>query len=119
MQLMNDQAQPAPAAPGARPSRPAERPDLYADLLSRIEEKTAVVGVIGLGYVGLPLARTFAANGYRVLGFDVDAEKVARLGEGKSYIGHIGDEVVREMRGQGFDATDRFERLDEADAVLV
>src|SRR5947209_4027325 len=95
-------AGPAPAADGMERS---------AALLSRIAARTARVGVIGLGYVGLPLARTFAINGYPVLGFDIDPGKVTRLREGRSYIGHIGDEVVADLRARGFDATHHFERL--------
>jgi UDP-N-acetyl-D-glucosamine dehydrogenase len=90
-----------------------------AELLARIQAKQARVGIIGLGYVGLPLARTFAINGYSVLGFDVDPVKVARLHEGESYIGHIGAELIHEMRDHGFDATTSFDRLDEPDVVII
>lgn len=93
--------------------------DTFAQLDSRIATKTARVGIIGLGYVGLPLARAFAAAGYRVLGFDVDAAKVDKLTAGKSYINQIPDAAVAEMRTRGFEATDRFDRLGEADAVLI
>ncbi len=88
-------------------------------LLAAIEGRTARVGIIGLGYVGLPLARAFAEAGYRVLGFDTDPAKVARIAEGRSYIGHIADESIRAMRDRGFEATDRFDRLGEADAVII
>jgi UDP-N-acetyl-D-glucosamine dehydrogenase len=93
--------------------------DLSSTLLSRIRDRSARVGIIGLGYVGLPLARAFALGGYPVLGFDVDPAKVDRLGRGQSYIGHIGDEVVREMAGRGFRATADFGRLGEADAIII
>jgi UDP-N-acetyl-D-glucosamine dehydrogenase len=93
--------------------------DVYASLLAKINEKRARVAIIGLGYVGLPLARALSAKGFPVLGFDIDAEKVARLQRGESYIGHIPSDVVREMREHGFSATDRFERLGEADAILI
>ncbi len=88
-------------------------------LIERIRGRSAIVGVIGLGYVGLPLARAFATAGYRVLGFDSDPSKVAKLMEGESYIGHIGAEAVAEMRSRGFEATDDFTRLDEPDAVII
>ncbi len=91
----------------------------YEELLLAIEERTARVGIIGLGYVGLPLAHAFSRGGFPVIGFDIDAAKIARLGQGKSYIGHISDETVRDMNANGFEATDRFERLDEVDAVLI
>ncbi len=78
-----------------------------------------MVGVIGLGYVGLPIARAFSAVGFRVLGFDVDPVKVERLNRGESYIGHIAGDVVATMRQQGFEATAEFERLDEPDAIII
>jgi UDP-N-acetyl-D-glucosamine dehydrogenase len=93
--------------------------DASAALLAKIEKRTARVGIIGLGYVGLPLARAFALRGFPVLGFDIDAEKVERLQRGESYIGHIPAAVVREMRAKRFEATARFERLDEPDAILI
>jgi UDP-N-acetyl-D-glucosamine dehydrogenase len=94
-------------------------PDYHASLMTRINTKQARIGVIGLGYVGLPLARAFADKGFRVLGFDVDAPKVQRLQRGESYIGHILPETVRQMLARGFEATDRFSRLDEPDAILI
>jgi hypothetical protein len=79
---------------------------LADELSSRIEERTARVAIVGLGYVGLPLAETFAWGGYPVLGFDIDAEKVAKLNRGESYIGHICPERVSELVGSGrFEAT--------------
>jgi UDP-N-acetyl-D-glucosamine dehydrogenase len=90
-----------------------------AALLAKIEARTARVGIIGLGYVGLPLARAFASKGYPVLGFDVDSQKIERLARGESYIGHIASEVIADMRGAGFEATDQFGRLNEADAVII
>lgn len=92
--------------------------DAFASLLSRINDKAASVGIIGLGYVGLPLARAFVDGGFSVLGFDVDSAKVDRLRRGESYIGHITAEVIRGMAGR-FEATDRFERLDEPDAIII
>jgi UDP-N-acetyl-D-glucosamine dehydrogenase len=88
-------------------------------LLLAIEGRQALVGIIGLGYVGLPLARAFADAGYRVLGFDTDPAKVEKLASGQSYIGHISDESVAAMRAAGFEATDQFERLGEADAIII
>ena len=93
---------------------------LADDLASRIEQRTARVAVVGLGYVGLPLAETFAWGGYPVLGFDVDEEKVAKLHRGESYIGHICPERVAELVGSGrFDATCDPERFVEADAIVI
>lgn len=81
--------------------------------------KLAHVGIIGLGYVGLPLARVFSQAGFSVLGFDTDQAKVERLNRGESYIAHIPPDVVRGMREQGFEATADFERLSEPDAILI
>ncbi|OWK47280.1 nucleotide sugar dehydrogenase [Fimbriiglobus ruber] len=93
--------------------------DVFSDLLSRVRTKSARVGIIGLGYVGLPLARAFARAGFRVLGFDVDTHKVDKLTAGRSYIKQIADSTIREMLAAGFEATDQFERLGEVDAVLI
>src|SRR5437016_1936632 len=70
---------------------------LADELRSRIEQRTARLCVVGLGYVGLPLAETFAWGGYPVLGFDIDQGKVESLKRGESYIGHIGRERVAEL----------------------
>ncbi len=91
----------------------------HSSLLSKIESGTVRVGIIGLGYVGLPLARAFAERGIAVLGFDVDPVKVAKLKEGQSYIGHIPDSTIRRIREQRFEATTSFERLDEPDVIIV
>jgi UDP-N-acetyl-D-glucosamine dehydrogenase len=93
---------------------------LASALLTRIRDRSARVGVVGLGYVGLPLAETFAWGGYSVLGFDVDTEKVAKLKEGKSYIGHIASARVAELMATGrFDATTDFSRFAEVDAIII
>lgn len=91
----------------------------FAALMARIKQREARVGIIGLGYVGLPLARAFSANGYAVLGFDVDHAKVERLQRGESYIGHIDADVIQQMRQRGFEATPYFDRLREPDAIIV
>src|SRR4051812_46038709 len=85
---------------------------LAVSLLKAIEGRTARVGVIGLGYVGLPLVELFAAAGFPVLGFDVDDAKVEHLRAGRSYIGHIDSARVAALRDGGrFDATADFARL--------
>jgi UDP-N-acetyl-D-glucosamine dehydrogenase len=93
--------------------------DLYPGLLAKVQGRRACVGIIGLGYVGLPLARAFAGGGYPVLGFDIDQGKVERLERGESYIGHIGPDAIREMREKKFQATSNFDRLDEPDAIII
>ena len=88
-------------------------------LRERILSRKACVGIIGLGYVGLPLALAFARKGFQVLGFDLDPAKVDQLNSGESYIGHISSETVAEMRSYGFEATTQFDRLVQADAILI
>jgi UDP-N-acetyl-D-glucosamine dehydrogenase len=89
-------------------------------LLSRIRLRTSAVAVIGLGYVGLPLAETFATGGYPVFGFDIDGEKVSRLRRGQSYIGHIPSERVAELVRTGrFEATSNASCFDSADAIVI
>lgn len=91
-----------------------------ARLSQRIADRTARVGVIGLGYVGLPLVELFASKGFSVLGLDIDPVKVGRLEAGQSYIGHIASERVAALRDSGrFSATADFSRLSEADAILI
>jgi UDP-N-acetyl-D-glucosamine dehydrogenase len=91
----------------------------YDELLQSIQSKTARIGIIGLGYVGLPLARAFASNGYSVLGFDIDPAKVTKLNSGHSYIRQIPDTVIADMRRRGFAATSRFDRLGEVEAIII
>jgi UDP-N-acetyl-D-glucosamine dehydrogenase len=88
-------------------------------LLRQIQQGSAGVGIIGLGYVGLPLARACARRGFPVLGFDTDPRKVELLGDGQSYIGHIGPETVRAMIESGFEPTSDLARLGEADIILI
>ena len=90
------------------------------DFVKRIEDKTARVGVIGLGYVGIPLVLEFGRQGYHVLGFDVDPVKVKMINAGQSYIKHIGPERIAAMVSEGlFEATADYARLPEVDAVLI
>ena len=89
-------------------------------LASRIENRKAVVGIIGMGYVGLPLAHTFCSAGFKVLGFDIDVEKVEALTAGRSYIKHIPARRIAEMRRRDrFVATTDYSRLAETDAILI
>lgn len=89
-------------------------------LASRIADRQALVGIIGLGYVGLPLVQAFVASGLRVLGFDVDERKVAMLAAGQSYIRSItGEWVAEQWRAGRFTATSEMARLREADAILI
>lgn len=90
------------------------------ELLRKIADRSAQVGVIGQGYVGLPLALVFQEAGFLVQGFDVDAGKVAALNRGESYIKHIGaDRVARAVQSGRFAATTDFDRLRECDAIFI
>lgn len=89
------------------------------ELLRRIQSREAVVGIVGLGYVGLPLMLRFCEVGYKVLGFDIDEAKVAALNSGRSYIAHIDSAQVAAARGAGFEATTQFARAAEADALIL
>ena len=94
--------------------------DMYPPLAAAIADKTAKIGVIGLGYVGLPLIRTFVAAGYKTLGFDVDPTKVDRLLAGESYIEHIPSEWIGKCVNEGkFQPTADMSRLVEADTLLL
>src|SRR5207302_9239882 len=89
-------------------------------LVARFHDRSAKIGIIGLGYVGLPLARTIAERGFTVLGFDLDPVKVTRLNAGESYIRHISSNSIAVLRKAGrLAATDEVARLGEADAILL
>ncbi|MEX0955317.1 MAG: nucleotide sugar dehydrogenase [Rhizobiaceae bacterium] len=88
-------------------------------LLDKLHQKQARIGIIGLGYVGIPLAVTFSDVGFRVLGFDIDARRVARLNSGISPIEHIRSDHVVAMVERGFEATTDLGRIGEADAIII
>ena len=88
-------------------------------LIRKFADRTAVIGIVGLGYVGLPLMLRYTDAGFRVLGFDIDTFKTGRLNAGESYIEHIPSEKIAAARQKGFEATDDFSRIAEADAVIL
>jgi len=91
-----------------------------SEQLERIKNKTFTVGIIGLGYVGLPLMWTFHKKGMPVLGFDVDKKKVDCVKNGTPYIKHLGDEMMGKLAKSDIcDATTDFSRMQEADALLM
>jgi UDP-N-acetyl-D-glucosamine dehydrogenase len=93
---------------------------LYESLLKKIEGKQAKVGIIGMGYVGLPLAEVFCKAGFRTLGFDIDPEKVRKLNAGKSYIEHIPSPRIKQMRAGGkFEASCEAKALRDCDALVI
>jgi UDP-N-acetyl-D-glucosamine dehydrogenase len=101
------------------PEEPALASDSLAAWVGRIEDRTARVGIIGLGYVGLPLTLLFSEERLRVTGFDIDAEKVERLNAGGSYIHRIEPEHIQAAQRAGFSATSDFAQIAEMDAVLI
>jgi UDP-N-acetyl-D-glucosamine dehydrogenase len=93
--------------------------DRKQELKQRIENRTARVGIIGLGYVGLPLALLFSGERFRVTGFDIDEAKVRALNGGGSYIVRITPQEIAHARANGFEATSDYDRLREMDVVLI
>ena len=88
--------------------------------IGKILRKEALVGIIGMGYVGLPLVLRFCEEDFRVLGFDVDSKKVAMLKRGKSYLKSIPSSRISQfIRSGRFDATDDFSRLGEPDCIMI
>ncbi len=101
-------------------TRQMENTEPVQSLIDAIETRNATVGVIGLGYVGLPLVLLFWESGFRVIGFDVDPNKTAALGRGESYIRHIGPQRVAAAFNSGrAEATTDYDRLAECDAILI
>ena len=89
-------------------------------LKQRIERKEAVIGIIGLGYVGLPIVLETTRTKFRTLGFDIDPIKVKQLTRGESYIHHIPSEKIKELQQTGlFEATTDYSRIVEADALII
>jgi len=95
-------------------------PSAFAALSRRLALRTATVGVIGLGYVGLPLAAAVGRAGFPTIGFDVDPAKPAQIASGKSYIPAVSDEGLARLVGEGrLVATSDFARLADCDAVII
>jgi UDP-N-acetyl-D-glucosamine dehydrogenase len=94
-------------------------PKIAQERMKRLETRTAKVGVIGLGYVGLPLSLLFSEAGFKVTGFDIDTKKVTDLEAGRSYIFRIPAEEIQSARKQGLTATTDFSKLSEQDAIIM
>lgn len=88
-------------------------------LQSRIQDRTARIGIIGMGYVGLPLALLFCEQRFRVRGFDIDSTKVNALSRGASYICRIPETEIQLARHNGFEATTDYSQLAEMDAIII
>ena len=98
----------------------ATKTDAFETLNQSILQTSATVGVVGLGYVGLPLIHAFVNAGFSTLGFDVDSEKIAQLEQGRSYIKHIPSEWIQTWQTDSkFSATDDMSRMEEADVILI
>src|SRR3954447_26316465 len=92
----------------------------FEKLLLALTDRTATAGVIGLGYVGLPLSTAIARRAFKTIGFDIDAAKAAMLNSGRSYIGSVSNEELAPLVKQGrFSATEDFRRLSECDIVVI
>ncbi|MGZ5200133.1 MAG: nucleotide sugar dehydrogenase [Telluria sp.] len=88
-------------------------------LTAKLRDRTAIIGIIGLGYVGLPLTLRYAAVGFKVLGMDIDSAKVDKLNSGVSTISHISAADIARARANGFEATTDFTRAGEPDALII
>jgi UDP-N-acetyl-D-glucosamine dehydrogenase len=88
-------------------------------LTAKLRDRSAIIGIVGLGYVGLPLTLRYSQVGFKVLGIDIDAGKVNQLNSGASYIEHIASEHIENARATGFEATTDFARAREADALII
>lgn len=102
-----------------QPDTLADLPSTTAERLQRFQKREAKIGVIGLGYVGLPLSLLLSAAGFKVTGFDIDERKVRDLEASRSYILRIGSEEIGEARQQGFTATGKFDGLSAQDAIIL
>lgn len=93
---------------------------MIADILTKIEKREAKIGIVGLGYVGLPLAIEFTNANFHVTGFDIDAEKVKMLRKSKTYIKHIPSSVLKKINDTGlFNSTTDFSKSSDCDAVMM
>ncbi|MEQ1485351.1 nucleotide sugar dehydrogenase [Methyloglobulus sp.] len=92
---------------------------MKSTLIQKLDDKQAIIGIVGLGYVGLPLTIRYCEVGYKVIGFDIDPTKISVLEQGKSYIEHIPGSAIQAAVAQGFEATTDFSRVSEADALII
>lgn len=93
---------------------------MISEFLKKIEDRKAKIGVVGLGYVGLPLTMEFVKAGFNVLGLDIDDEKIVKLAKSESYIKHISSAKLKEMNSTGrFGATSDFSQSSTCDAIII
>ncbi len=91
----------------------------FESMISKINDRRVNIGIIGLGYVGLPLAIRFCEEGFKVQGFDIDSKKVSMILEGKSYIKHINSLKIKEITSTGFKATSDFKNVKDVDVIII
>src|SRR5215469_7524558 len=91
----------------------------FSELKSKIEERRAKVAIIGMGYVGLPLALLYSDRKFPVTGFDIDERKVSTLNSGGSYIFRITSPEIQQARNHGFSATSDYSELERMDAIII
>lgn len=89
------------------------------EVITSLKNKTSKIGIVGLGYVGLPLMLRYQEEGYKVIGFDIDEFKVSKLMKGESYIEHIHPDKIKWAVSEGFQATLDFGRIKEVDAIIL
>ncbi len=92
---------------------------MHQNLIGKLRDKQAVIGIVGLGYVGLPLALRFSEEGYTVLGFDIDQSKITKISNSESYIEHITADRIATAVSQKLSATADFNRIGEVDAIIL
>lgn len=92
---------------------------MLTELVAKLKSHDATIGIVGLGYVGLPLVLRFHEVGFRVIGFDIDQTKVQALNDGRSYIEHISADRIVDIAHSGFEATSDFARAGEADVLIL
>ena len=88
-------------------------------LKAKLDNRTAVIGIIGLGYVGLPLAICYAKIGYKVIGYDIDQSKIDSINNGLTYIEHIPSSKIVELVKNGFESTSDFTKISQSDALII
>lgn len=93
--------------------------DTKKELLNKFQSKSAVIGILGLGYVGLPLMLRYSEIGFTVIGIDIDHTKVNALSQGRSYIEHISAAAIQSANTNGFEATTDFSRASQCDALII
>jgi len=92
---------------------------MKVELIKKLNDKTAIIGILGLGYVGLPLTIRYAEVGYKVIGVDIDKTKVDLLNQGKSYIEHLPSNLIQTLLIQNFEATSDFSCVTELDVLIL